>query len=141
MEMDSIVNDLIERTATWENIATIENGHDYAKKDMVMDYEPPFVDYASSPSSGSDDDLEDLLKFYPGEEEYLRQRKGARSPVASMHDVNLDEFYDHVTYDDPEVDVPQPPGDTTTPTGPLAEEAQEVTDTHPASIIHTTSKS
>ncbi|KAJ6103467.1 hypothetical protein N7486_005894 [Penicillium sp. IBT 16267x] len=140
MEMDSIVNDLIERTATWENIATIENGDAHAnlREDMVMDYEPPFMDRASSPSSGSDDDLEDLLKFYPGEEAYLRQRKEARSPVASMHDVNLDEFYDHVTYDDPEVDVPQPPGDTTPPVGPLTAEAQEATETHPPSIIHTT---
>ncbi|KAJ5547271.1 hypothetical protein N7494_004856 [Penicillium frequentans] len=113
-----IVNDLIERTATWEHIATIENrnGHDNMQKDMMMDYDPPFVDYASSPSSGSDDDLEDLLKFYPGEEAYLRQRKETRSPVASMRDVNLDEFYDHVTYDDPEVDAPQPP-ENTTPTG------------------------
>lgn len=143
MEMNGIVNDLIERTATWEHMATIGNGngHDNLQKDMVMDYDPPFADYASSPSSGSDDDLEDLLKFYPGEEVYLRQRKEARSPVASLRDVNLDEFYDHVTYDDPGVHAPQPPEVTTLPGGPLAEEAQEATETHPASIIHTTSKS
>ncbi|KAJ5765768.1 hypothetical protein N7520_005327 [Penicillium odoratum] len=127
------MEDSIERTVTWQNTATIASAHDHSnlQTDMVMDYEPPFADYASSPSSGSDYDLEDLLKFYPGEEEYLRQRTAARSPEVSTHDVNLDQFYDHVTYDEPDLEALQPPGGTTG-------EPQEALEIHPASIIHTT---
>ncbi|KAJ5917269.1 hypothetical protein N7466_010823 [Penicillium verhagenii] len=140
MQMEGIVNDLIERTATWQNTATIasEHSHPNMHKDLVMDYDFPFEDYTSLCSSGSDDEMEDLLKFYPGEEVYF-QRKQTRSPEGSIHDVDLDEFYDHVTYDDPDLEVepPQLPQDPIAP-GPIPEESLEDMETHPASIIHTT---
>ncbi|KAJ6172511.1 hypothetical protein N7470_001578 [Penicillium chermesinum] len=82
VEMDSVVQDLIEQTASWHQIATIANplDHENSQKDMVTDYDPVFEDDYTSPSSGPDDDLEDLIRFYPGEEEYLRQRSAHGLP-------------------------------------------------------------
>ncbi|KAJ5290931.1 hypothetical protein N7478_000182 [Penicillium angulare] len=102
VDMESVVQELIERTVSWHNTATIASAHDYGdqQKDLVMDYEPTFEDYSSSsPSSGPDDDIEDLIKFYPGEEKHLRQYHSSHVAEAPAHDVNLDEFYTPVDYD------------------------------------------
>lgn len=102
VDMESVVHELIERTVSWHNTATIASAHDYGdqQQDLVMDYEPTFEDYSSSsPSSGSDDDIEDLIKFYPNEERYLRQYHSSHVSESPASDVNLDEFYTPVDYD------------------------------------------
>ncbi|KAJ5085239.1 hypothetical protein N7532_010010 [Penicillium argentinense] len=132
LDMEGIVQDLIERTASWPNIATIMNESDI-EKDMVMDYDPSFEDH-TSPSTTPDDDFEDFIRFYPDEEEYYRQENLASSPEATMRDVNFEEFYQPVDYEAAEVGLPEAPG--TPPMGPFP--GEEDPDVHPASIIHTT---
>lgn len=132
IDMEGIVQDLIERTATWPSIATIVNESDI-EKDMVMDYDPEFEDH-TSPSTTPDDEFEDFLRFYPDEEEYYREENEPRSPEAATHEVDLDEFYHTINYDIQDVDIPQVPG--TPPTGPFP--GVDELDAHPPSIIHTT---
>lgn len=132
IDMEGIVQDLIERTATWPNIATIVNESD-PEKDLVMDYDPEFEDH-TSPSTTPDDEFEDFLRFYPDEEEYYRDENESWSPEAAMHDVDLDEFYHTINYDTQDVDIPQVPG--TPAMGPFP--GVDELDAHPPSIIHTT---
>lgn len=143
VEMNSVVQDLIDRTAPWQHIATISDLHNHGdnRKDMVMDYDPVFEEDYTSPSSGPDDDLDDLIKFYPGEEEYLRQRNSPRSPEMSMHDVNLDEFYRRVEYAPPDVNMgmTQFQDDSAAPGGPILDEQTQPTEQHQAALVHTTS--
>ncbi|KAJ5622513.1 hypothetical protein N7528_005745 [Penicillium herquei] len=141
VDMESIIHDLIGRTLSWQNTATIASSLDYnaLQKDMVKDYEPGFENYSSSPSSRSDDDLEEMIKFYPDEEEYLHQRNTSLcSDSPTMHDVDLDEFYDRVTYEEPQLEDPQPSGDTTPPGGPFPDNTVDDPEIQHASIIHTT---
>lgn len=136
IDMEGIVQDLIERTATWPNIATIANESD-PEKDLVMDYDPEFEDHTlphSSPSTTPDDEFEDFLRFYPDEEEYYRDENESRSPEAAMHEVDLDEFYHTINYDTQDVDIPEVPG--TPAMGPFP--GVDELDAHPPSIIHTT---
>ena len=136
--MENIVLNLTERTSTWRNVATISNTHDAAAaKDMMMDYEPALEDEDhASPSSSSDNELEDLIRFYPGEEEYLRLRNASNVPETAMSNVNLDEFYLDINHDSPNWGFSQLPSTTTPPGGPL--EVEGPPEPHPASIIHTT---
>ncbi|KAJ5591927.1 uncharacterized protein N7459_002296 [Penicillium hispanicum] len=136
VDMVSILQDLIERTPTRQNVATIANLNDADYTTEMMDYEPVLEENYTSPSSSSDDDLEDLIKFYPGEEEFYRLRNAPYSPESATHDVNLDEFYQDVSYDHPSMGFSELPGNATAPGGPF--EAEEQPDPHPASIIHTT---
>ncbi|KAJ6129541.1 hypothetical protein N7512_002321 [Penicillium capsulatum] len=137
VDMENIVHDLLERAATWNHMATVANDGDYDSihKEMVMDYEPTFDDDYASPSSGSDDDLEDLLRFYPGEEEYYRQRNAPRSPESTMDDFNLDEFYNTVSFHTPNVNLSQNQGLAIPPEGPLAANTEPQVG---ASVLHTT---
>lgn len=142
MDMESIVQDLIERTATWQNIATIAGQNDH--KDMVMDYDSVLEEDHPSPSTIPDDDLDDLLRFYPDEEEYYHQHIAGHSPhETAMHDVNLDEFYQTISYEPTNPTPPQVPAVAPEfpPAGPLPVDniPEEEPDWHPASIIHTTS--
>ncbi|KAJ5455584.1 uncharacterized protein N7458_003848 [Penicillium daleae] len=141
MDMESIVQDLIERTATWQNIATIAGQNDH--KDMVMDYDSVLEEDNPSPSTIPDDDLDDLLRFYPDEEEYYHQHIAGHSPhETAMHDVNLDEFYQTISYEPTNPTPPQVPAVAPEfpPAGPLPVDniPEEEPDWHPASIIHTT---
>lgn len=138
VDMQNIWHDLLQHAAAWNQIATATEDDDYGNvhKDIVMDYEPTLDEEYASPSSGPDDDLEDLLRFYPGEEEYYRQRNMPHSPESTMDDINLDEFYNNLTYESPNVNMPQTPGPDIPPEGPLtADTAHQIG----ASIIHTTS--
>lgn len=132
MDMEGIVQDLIERTATWPNMTAVGNDN-YLDNDMVMDYDSTYEDH-TSPSTAPDDEFEDLIRFYPDEEEYYRNENLARSPEAIAHDVDLDEFYHTIDYDTGDVDIPQQPG--TPPMGPFP--GVDDLDIHPPSIIHTT---
>ncbi|KAJ5698685.1 hypothetical protein N7462_000690 [Penicillium macrosclerotiorum] len=139
VDMESIVQDLIERTATWQNVATIANGtdDDGLQKDMVVDYDSPLEEDHSSPSTNPDDDLEDLLRFYPDEDYFYHERLAAQYPESAKHDINLDEFYHPVAYDitvGSVAQAPQTPTNTAFAVDQQAEQAME----HPASIIHTT---
>lgn len=138
VDMQSIVQDLLDHAASWNHIATVASDSDNGNihKEMIMDYETTFDDEYASPTSGPDDDLEDLLRFYPGDEEYYRQRNAPRSPESTMDDINLDEFYNNLVYETPSVEPPQAPEPAIPPEGPLT------ADTEPqrgASILHTTS--
>jgi hypothetical protein len=144
MDMESIVQDLIERTATWQNIATIAGQNDQVRKDMVMDYDSVCEEDHPSPSTVPDDDLDDLLQFYPDEEEYYHQYIAGHSPrETAMHDVNLDEFYQTISYEPTNSHPPQVPAlaPEFPPASPLPVDniPEEDVEWHPASIIHTTS--
>lgn len=143
VDMNSVVQDLIERTGPWEHFATIADLHDHDnnQKDMVMDYDSIFEEDYTSPSSGPDDDLEDLIKFYPGEENYLRQRIAPRSPEMSMRDVNVEEFYRNVDYGMPNINmgISQIHGNLTPSVGPFPDDQTQPAEEHPATVVHTTS--
>lgn len=137
VDMESIVRNLIERTATWQHMATVANDGDNGNlhKEMVMDYDSSFEEEYTSPSSGPDDDLEDLLRFYPGEEEYYHQRNAPHSPDTAMDDINLDEFYQNINYETVNVNLSQPPEPPVPPEGPLGAD----TELPGPSVLHTTS--
>lgn len=143
VDMNSVVQDLIERTGPWEHFATIADLHDHDnnQKDMVMDYDSIFEEDYTSPSSGPDDDLEDLIKFYPGEEDYLRQRIAPRSPEMSMRDINVEEFYRNVDYGMPNINmgISQIHGNMTPSVGPFPDDQMQPAEEHPATVVHTTS--
>lgn len=144
VDMESIVHDLIERTATWQNIATIASQTDQLRKDMVMDYDSDLEEDQPSPSTVPDDDLDDLLRFYPDEEDYYHKYIAGHSPrETAMHDVNLDEFYQTISYEPTNPTPPQVPAlaPEFPPAGPLPVDnlPDEEAEWHPASIIHTTS--
>lgn len=144
MDMESIVQDLIERTATWQNVATIAGQDDQVRTDMVMDYDSGCEEDHPSPSTVPDDDLDDLLQFYPDEEEYYHEYIAGHSPrETAMHDVNLDEFYQTISYEPTNPNPPQVPAlaPEFPPAGPLPVDnvPEEDAAWHPASIIHTTS--
>ncbi|OOQ81590.1 WD repeat protein [Penicillium brasilianum] len=143
LDMESIVHDLIERSATWQNIATITGQNDQAWKDMVMDYDSVPEEDHPSPSTVPDDDLNDLLRFYPDEEDYYHKYIAGDSPrETAMHDVNLDEFYQTISYEPTNPTPPQIPAlaPEFPPAGPLPVDnpPEGEAEWHPASIIHTT---
>lgn len=133
------VQELIERAAI-QSTAMVERDSDseddYGWKDMAVDYEPAFGASHNSPSTNPDDELEDFIRFYPGEAEYHQQRLGGElSRRASMGDVDLDEFYDRVHYGPIEAPAPETPPMGPFPTG----DDQPEPALHPESIIHTAS--
>lgn len=136
------VQELIERSAI-QNIATIENdsGSDdnNFRRDMIVDYEPAFAETHTSPSTNPDDELEDFIRFYPGEMEYYHQRNDqSLARRASMGDVDLDDFYDRVNYEAIEGTLPQAPGTPAMGPFPVGDDQPEP-GLHPESIIHTAS--
>ncbi|KAJ5817250.1 hypothetical protein N7447_009483 [Penicillium robsamsonii] len=141
IDMDAIVRNLIHRTAGRQNIPVApdhdidsEDGH----KDMVMDYESVTMEDTRSPESASDDELEDFLRFYPDEEEYYYQRKNRPTHEADMPDCDLDDFYNSMSYEDIDVDLPQNIGlSITEPLQNYADQQMEFPGPRPASIIHT----
>lgn len=134
MDMEGIVQDLIDRTVTWPNIATIANESDI-ENDMVLDYDSAFEDH-TSPSTSPDDEFEDFIRFYPDEEEYYhyRQEPAPRPSEAATHEIDLDEFYQPVDYESQDMDFPQVPD--TAPMEALLDNPE--LEAHPPSIIHTT---
>lgn len=141
VDMETIVRNLIHRTTGRQNIAIAPaSDMEDAQKDMVGDYESATMEDNPSPSSTSDDELEDFLRFYPDEEEYYYQRKERPTQEAEMPDCDLDDFYNSVSYDDIDVD-PQTVGlSVTEPLGNYTDDQMEFAGPHPASIIHTSSK-
>ncbi|CAI7657231.1 unnamed protein product [Penicillium discolor] len=138
VDMETIVRNLIHRTAGRQNIAIAPaSDMEDAQKDMVGDYESATMEDNPSPSSTSDDELEDFLRFYPDEEDYYYQRKEWPTHEAEMPDCDLDDFYNSVSYDDIDVD-PQTVGlSVTEPLGNYTDDQMEFAGPHPASIIHT----
>ncbi|KAJ5971388.1 uncharacterized protein N7479_001306 [Penicillium vulpinum] len=127
-DMETIVRDLIHRTAGRQNIAiTTDSDIEDCHKDMVMDYESVTMEDNPSPESTSDDELEDFLRFYPDEEEYYYQCKERPTHQAEIPDYDLDDFYNSISYEDIDVDLPQNIGD----------DQMEFPGAHSASIIHT----
>jgi len=145
VNLDTSVQQLIERTAPWQAIATIESnyysGDGDVSRGMVLDYDLIFEENHLSPSIMSDDDLEDLIQFYPDEEEFFHQRHTpyprAGSPI--MDEVNLDEFYTTVNYNATSSSLPQAPGDTEAGQFPLDGDQLEAAALHPETVVHTTS--
>lgn len=141
VDMGTIVRDLLHRTGDRQNIAIApDTDIDDAQKDMIMDYESATMEDNPSPSS-TDDELEDFLRFYPDEEEYYYRRKERPTQEAEMPDCDLDDFYNSISYDDIDVDLPQTIGlSITEPLGNYTEDQMDFGGPHPASIIHTSSK-
>lgn len=131
------VQELIERAAM-QNMARVEMDSDsdggIGWREMNLDYEPVLGESHTSPSTNPDDELEDFIRFYPGEAEYHQRRNDWLSRRESIGDVDLDEFYDRVHYGP--IDVQ--PG--TPPMGPFPTgDDQPEPGLHPESIIHTAS--
>ncbi|KAJ5581084.1 hypothetical protein N7450_007385 [Penicillium hetheringtonii] len=131
MDMEGTIPGLLGRASAWPNITRIANESDI-EKDM-MDYDSVFEDN-TSPSNTPDNEFEDLIRFYPDEEEFYRQENAPESLETRLHEVNLDEFYESVNYDSGDVDLSQAPG--TPPMGPFP--GVDDLDAHPPSVIHTT---
>ncbi|KAJ5899998.1 hypothetical protein N7495_004742 [Penicillium taxi] len=96
------------------------NDDDTTMKDT---YEP--IEHHPS-TADSDDDL-DLLHFYPGEEHVYR-----RDIWIPEADINLDDFYQRVNYDTPDIN-PEAAADTTE----SFPDESGIGELHPTSIIHT----
>ncbi|KAF7731344.1 WD-40 repeat-containing protein [Penicillium ucsense] len=141
--MDRIVQDLLGQNTRWSNIATITNGNDLCRDDMIMDYESSLAGDHPSPSTIPDDDLEDFLRFYPDEETHFYQYVAGHSQHDNAwHDVNLDEFNQEITYASTIAEPPQtaPAVPDFAAAGPdsMGNQSEEDNDWHPASIVHTT---
>lgn len=133
------VQELIERAAI-QNVALVgrdsDSDDDYGWRDMAVDSEPVLGESHTSPSTNPDDELEDFIRFYPGEAEYFQQRNaGTLSRRVSMSDIDLDNFYERVHYAPVEVQAPGTPQMGPFPTG----DDQPELDLHPESILHTAS--
>lgn len=144
LNLENTVQELIRRTSTWQHVVTIESDsdsqYDNLPREMVVDYEPVFEDHHTSLSTISDDDLEDFIRFYPGEEGYYHQRNEPDSSrEAFMHDVDIDEFYYSVNYGVTDTNLPQAPGTPIVGPFPIGDDQPEPVGLHPESIIHTTS--
>ncbi|KAJ5218086.1 uncharacterized protein N7498_000185 [Penicillium cinerascens] len=140
LNLDITVQQLIERTASWQTMATIESNYDSQDDDMLRDmgltYDPLFEGNHSSPSTIPDDELADLIRFYPGEEEFYNQRHAPYTRAGSpmMDEVNLDAFYATVSYNATDPNLPQAPGNFPFP---LSDDEIEAT-LHPETVVHTT---
>ncbi|KAJ5114428.1 hypothetical protein NUU61_000187 [Penicillium alfredii] len=143
VSMESFTQELFRRRAPLQNIATIVDDTDHGndRRDLLMDYDSTMAEDRPSPSPSRDDEVQDLIRFYPDEEYYYYQRKAQRSPHdPATDDVNLDDFYQGFNYDVSDVDLPPAPA------APVPDpfESDEMLDQpefpppHPASSIHTT---
>lgn len=144
VEMDRIVQNLLGQTTRWSSIATVANNGTTCHEDMVMDYDSSLAEDNPSPLTIPDDELKDFLRFYPDEEDYFyRNVAGYSQRESTWHDVNLDDFYQAITYestisDPPQIPVPAPEF-ATAGIDPLDNPPEDETDWHPASFVHTTS--
>ncbi|EPS31465.1 hypothetical protein PDE_06420 [Penicillium oxalicum 114-2] len=143
VEMDRIVQNLLGQTTRWSSIATVANNGTTCHEDMVMDYDSSLAEDNPSPLTIPDDELKDFLRFYPDEEDYFyRNVAGYSQRESTWHDVNLDDFYQAITYestisDPPQIPVPAPEF-ATAGIDPLDNPPEDETDWHPASFVHTT---
>ena len=141
LNVDGMVQSSFHRTAGRQGIVIEkESDMDY-HKDMAMEYESTTMQQPSSPSSESDDEFEDFIRFYPDEEEHHNLRKQyPTQPDAEMADFDLDDFYKTINYEDIDIDLPQPLGVAVS--DPMETHAPEQPEPgpHPATIIHTSSK-
>lgn len=144
LNLDINVQQLIERTAPWQTMATLESNYlsqdDDMSRDMGLTYEPLFEGNHSSPSTIPDDELADLIRFYPGEEEFYHQRHAPYTRAGSpmMDEVNLDAFYATVSYNATDPNLPQAPVNPGAVPFPLGDDQLEAA-LHPETIVHTTS--
>lgn len=146
--MHAVVQELIGRTAAWPSAVIVEDmdhndmDNDSHRNEMVMDYEPATVEETyDSPSSSSDGDLEDFIRFYPDEEYYYRSQRAHRPPLATG-DIDLDDFYRRINYDTTLTSgLPSVAAQTAPDILDIDEPLPNAPGLHPPSIIHTTSKS
>lgn len=110
-----------------------------SQEDLIIDSEVAFEDSHASPSTNSDHDLDDFIRFYPDETEYHRQRnEQGLSRHGGMGNIDLDDFHDRVNYDAIAETGPQAPG--TPPMGPFpVGDDQPDLELHLPSIIHAAS--
>jgi hypothetical protein len=108
--------------------------------DLSFDLEPVWDGNHPPPSIDSNDELEDLIRFYPDEEEYYHQRYKpyTRAGYPMMDEVDLDDFYATVNYSVTDPSLPQIPANPGPGPLPLSEDHGEV---HPETIVHTASTS
>ncbi|KAJ5338008.1 hypothetical protein N7452_004736 [Penicillium brevicompactum] len=138
LNIDGIVQSSLHRTAGRQGIVIEKDSDMYYHKDMAMEYESTTMQQPSSPSSESDDEFEDFIRFYPDEEEHHNLRKQyPTQPDAEMADFDLDDFYKTINYEDIDIDLPQPLGVAVS--DPMETHAAEQPEPgpHPATIIHT----
>ncbi|CAG8195509.1 unnamed protein product [Penicillium salamii] len=136
--IEAAVQNLIHRAAGRHDIAVAPDSYIESQKEMVMDYDPTPMDHTSSPSSESDDELEEFIRFYPDEEEYYNLRKQClMQPDSQMADYDLDDFYKTINYEDIDIDLPQSLGVAVSDPfeNHIAEQPEAMP--HPATIIHT----
>lgn len=141
LNIDGMVQSSLHRTAGRQGIVIEKDSDMYYHKDMAMEYESTNMQQPSSPSSESDDEFEDFIRFYPDEEEHHNLRKQyPTQPDAEMADFDLDDFYKTINYEDIDIDLPQPLGVAVS--DPMETHAAEQPEPgpHPATIIHTSSK-
>ncbi|KAJ5140872.1 hypothetical protein N7448_004280 [Penicillium atrosanguineum] len=140
LNVDISVQQLIERAAPSHSIADAESNYysedDDMSGDNALDFEPGFEGNHSSPWADPDDDLEDLIRFYPDEEEFYHWQHTpyTRTDSPMMGEVNLDEFYATVSYSATDPSLPQTPANPGPGPIPLSEDQPEV---HPETIVHT----
>lgn len=127
-----------------QNFATVVRNDfsedDDMSDDITFDLEPVLHGNHPSPSIDLNDELEDLIRFYPDEEEYYHQRYKpyTHAGFPMMDEVNLDEFYATVNYSVTDPSLPQIPANPGPGPLPLSEDHGEV---HPETIVHTASTS
>ncbi|CAG8096843.1 unnamed protein product [Penicillium olsonii] len=138
VDVELAVQNLFHRTAGRQGISIAPDSDLESQRDMVMDYDPTPMEFISTPSSESDDEIEDFIRFYPDEEQYYHQHKQRPTqPDSEMADYDLDDFYKTINYEDIDVDLPPSLGVAVTEPAEnhVAEQPEAVP--HPASIIHT----
>lgn len=130
----------IHRTAGWQDVTPAHDSGFGSQRDQVLHHDSTME---TNPSiySESDDDLEDFIRFYPDEEEHHNLRKQRPTQLdAEMADVDLEDFYKAMNYEDIDVELPQSVGVTVSdPENHLAEQLGP--EPQPASVIHTSSES
>ena len=139
LNVDISVQQLIERAAPSHDIATYSED-DNMSRDDALDFEDGFEGNHTSPSTDPNDELEDLIRFYPDEEEFYhwRHTTNTRASSPKMDEVNLDEFYATVSYSATDPSLPQTPANPGPGPFPPSEDQPEV---HPETIVHTASMS
>lgn len=111
VNMEAIVQELIEHTASWQHSVTIadDSDNDDPQKSMVMDYDLAVMENHPPSSLGRDDELEDFIRFFPDEEDNYNRRTQQRTLGAEPNEADLDDFYRHVSYENADFGLPQSP--------------------------------
>lgn len=137
---DATSQSSIHRTAGWQDVSLAQDSAFESQRGQVLD---PDSSMETNPSiySESQDEFEDFIRFYPDEEEHHNLRKQRPTQLdAEMADIDLDDFYKAMNYEDIDVELPQSLGVTVSDTTENHVAEQPGAEPHPASVIHTSSE-